>query len=312
MPNPSKLDQLTMTRNCSLNFDSLSKPSAEFCPSTWEFKVNICLKITTVLCDEEITRRREKRAAEKQRRLAKLVALKAKSLQRKASKSRLSSKLSVEASESSKTKQRINDLENFYNEVIDNQISQTEDINVEDVHDKNLTSEPTTFKLVNSQTMRKLVRSTPLADGEMKAETSVGVEREGDEDDAGVGEDEMDGTDPADINLEDLESLPPSPRPADAYYIYNIPVSIPLSRGTDEVGNINMSRFIEVFGVSTMKIYNAILFKKRVLFVGYNHAAADIAQMVLTASALVAPYVDGIITRVYPYATLTDLSFLQV
>lgn len=89
-------------------------------------------------------------------------------------------------------------------------------------------------------------------------------------------------------------------------------VSIPLARSPDEIGDINISRFIKLFGDSSMRIYSAIMARQRVLFVGYNHAACDLAQMVFTAVAMCAPPLSGIIKRAVPYATLSDLSFLEV
>lgn len=38
-----------------------------------------------------------------------------------------------------------------------------------------------------------------------------------------------------------------------------------------------------------MTIYNAVLTGRRVLFVGYNHAAGDVCRIVLAACALVSP-----------------------
>jgi hypothetical protein len=90
-----------------------------------------------------------------------------------------------------------------------------------------------------------------------------------------------------------------------------ITASVPLYRTIDEIGDINVSHLLRIFGEATMRIYNGILCGQRVLFVGYSHAAADVAQMVCSAAALVTPLVTGICRRVFPYANLTDLSFLQ-
>ena len=57
-------------------------------------------------------------------------------------------------------------------------------------------------------------------------------------------------------------------------------------------------------------IYPPPIAKKRVLFVGYNHAAKDVCRAVLSAVAMVAP-IPNIIHRTHPYANLTDLSFLD-
>lgn len=89
-------------------------------------------------------------------------------------------------------------------------------------------------------------------------------------------------------------------------------LSIPLYRTPDEVGDLSISDLIRVFGDSTMRIYHAILTKQRVLFVGYNHAAKDVGRMVLSAVSMVSPPMTNIIRRTFPYATLSDLGFLEV
>lgn len=89
-------------------------------------------------------------------------------------------------------------------------------------------------------------------------------------------------------------------------------ISVPLFRCPDEVGDINISKLVKTFGEGTMRIYNAILRQKRVLFVGYNHASNDVAQMVFSAVALVSPVIPNIIRRAFSYANLTDLTFLDV
>eukprot|EP01031_Cornospumella_fuschlensis_P031351 gene31351-37889_t len=62
-------------------------------------------------------------------------------------------------------------------------------------------------------------------------------------------------------------------------YKGELSLSIPIFRTIDEVGVVSVSQLLKIFGESTMRIYHAILTKQRVLFVGYNHAASDIAQM---------------------------------
>lgn len=86
----------------------------------------------------------------------------------------------------------------------------------------------------------------------------------------------------------------------------------PTYQTPDEVGEISLTRLLKIFGESTMKIYHGLLMKQRILFVGYGHAAQDIAQIVLSAVAMVAPPMSGIIRRTFPYANLTDLTFLEV
>lgn len=89
-------------------------------------------------------------------------------------------------------------------------------------------------------------------------------------------------------------------------------LSIPLYYTPDQVGDINISLLVRIFGEATIRIYNAVVTKQRVLFVGHNHAACDIAQIVLSAVAMVAPPMTNIIRRTFPYATLSDLGFLEV
>ena len=61
-----------------------------------------------------------------------------------------------------------------------------------------------------------------------------------------------------------------------------------------------------------MKIYNAIITKQRILFVGHNQCAGDMSQLVLSAVAMISPTIPGIIRRVFPYCSISDLSFLNV
>jgi hypothetical protein len=93
----------------------------------------------------------------------------------------------------------------------------------------------------------------------------------------------------------------------------SMPLHISLHGSPDDIGGTNLSYLLRVFQQSgAMKIYNAILTRKRVLFVGYDHAAGDVCQMVLSAVAMVAPPLCGVIRRAFPYVNLTDLSFLEV
>lgn len=93
-----------------------------------------------------------------------------------------------------------------------------------------------------------------------------------------------------------------------------IPLRIPLSLSTDEVLATEeqaLTRLVSTFGEASMRIYNAVLTGQRVLFVGYNHAAGDVCEFVLAAASMVSPPVGGVLRRAYPYANLTDLTFLE-
>lgn len=92
----------------------------------------------------------------------------------------------------------------------------------------------------------------------------------------------------------------------------SVPLHLPLFRTPDEVGEANITLLVKTFGEQTMRIFHAILTKQRVLFVGYNHAASEVAQMVLSAVAMVSPPMVNVIRRTFPYSNLSDLSFLEV
>ena len=89
-------------------------------------------------------------------------------------------------------------------------------------------------------------------------------------------------------------------------------MAIPLYLSNDEVGDVNVARLVRTFGADTMILYNAIIRKQRIMFVGYGQAARDIAQMVFSTISLVTLVQPEVIKRTFPYATLTDLSFLEV
>ena len=88
-------------------------------------------------------------------------------------------------------------------------------------------------------------------------------------------------------------------------------ITIPLSRNLDCFGDVSLSFLVRTFGEASMRIYNAILSRQRIIFVGYNHAAKDVCCMVLSAVAAISP-LPNVLRRTYPYANLTDLSFLEV
>jgi hypothetical protein len=89
-------------------------------------------------------------------------------------------------------------------------------------------------------------------------------------------------------------------------------LNVPLYRTLDEFGEISLSKLVLTFGEAVMRIYHGVLTGQRVLFVGYNHSAQDVSQMVMSAVAMVAPPMSNVIRRAYPYACLTDLGFLEV
>ena len=90
-------------------------------------------------------------------------------------------------------------------------------------------------------------------------------------------------------------------------------LTVPLYRTPDQVGDASVITLVRTFGVHVMRIYNALLLRQRVLFVGRNAcAASEICHIVLSAVALISPPIPNVIRRAFPYASLSDLSFLQV
>jgi len=94
---------------------------------------------------------------------------------------------------------------------------------------------------------------------------------------------------------------------------YRVPLSIPLYRTAEEVGDTDLFLALRLLGADIMRVFHAVLTKRRVLFVGYNHAACDIAQVLFSCVSLVTPPLvhNHILRRVFPYANLSDLSFLE-
>ncbi|CAM9773411.1 unnamed protein product [Scytosiphon promiscuus] len=74
-----------------------------------------------------------------------------------------------------------------------------------------------------------------------------------------------------------------------AYRERKVLAAIPLYSFPDETLTPSVTLLINLFGQSVMSIYNAVLTGRRVLFVGYNHAAGDVCKIVLAACALVSP-----------------------
>lgn len=61
-----------------------------------------------------------------------------------------------------------------------------------------------------------------------------------------------------------------------------ISVQIPYLRSLDEVSTVHIARLVKVLGVNIMRLFHSILTGQRILFIGYNHSAADISDIVLS------------------------------
>ena len=96
-----------------------------------------------------------------------------------------------------------------------------------------------------------------------------------------------------------------------------ISLSIPLWVGADDIGgNHGPARLVAMFGAEqAVKIFSAVWARARIVFCGYAHngvATEQVVSCVLSAASLVSPSLVGTLRRAFPFATLADLSFLQV
>ena len=91
----------------------------------------------------------------------------------------------------------------------------------------------------------------------------------------------------------------------------NFPVVVRGSRM--ETAKLCVSKLVRIFSENygMMRIFHGIVTGKRIVFVGHNHAASDLGAIVLSCVAMVAPLLPDVIRRTYPYATLSDLGFLE-
>ncbi|TMW57285.1 hypothetical protein Poli38472_003210 [Pythium oligandrum] len=90
-----------------------------------------------------------------------------------------------------------------------------------------------------------------------------------------------------------------------------IPVRYKLCSTEDQFDDGLLRKLLLKFGEQSMILYNAVLTGQRVLVLGYNQPAGDVCNYVLAMSSLVCPPLNGLIQRQFPYANLTDLSFLS-
>lgn len=91
-----------------------------------------------------------------------------------------------------------------------------------------------------------------------------------------------------------------------------LPIQIPYVLLNDEVVESSLSFLINLFKQDTMKIYNAILAEKRILFMGFQLPASEVCQCVVSACMLISSIMPGTLRRVFPYTNLTNLQFKEV
>lgn len=91
-----------------------------------------------------------------------------------------------------------------------------------------------------------------------------------------------------------------------------VTLRVPLHREPEEVGVLAASDLVTRYGVGVAALYWAVLLEQRVLVVGHREAAAStVCDGVLTAAALVAPPLVGVVARAHPYSCLGSLDFLD-
>jgi hypothetical protein len=90
-----------------------------------------------------------------------------------------------------------------------------------------------------------------------------------------------------------------------------IPLKFKVCSTEDQFDDGLLRRLLLKFGEQSMVLFNAVLTGQRVLVLGYNQPAGDVCNYVLAMSSLVCPPLAGLIERQFPYANLTDLSFLS-
>ena len=94
---------------------------------------------------------------------------------------------------------------------------------------------------------------------------------------------------------------------------FTMKIHVPLYLQYDMVGNVPITPLLRKFRENVMIIFTGILLEKRIMFVGNKDIpAGDVCGMVLAACSLLSPPFPLIPERTFPYANLTDLSFLEV
>jgi hypothetical protein len=79
------------------------------------------------------------------------------------------------------------------------------------------------------------------------------------------------------------------------------------------VGNSQLIPLLTLFRQDVVHIIDAVLHNRRVLFVGHMSSmlSSDVCNAVLATCTLFSPPFVSMLTKCYPYANLTDLSFLE-
>lgn len=102
-----------------------------------------------------------------------------------------------------------------------------------------------------------------------------------------------------------------------------LPMRIPLYMLEDEVvcicmhvrvlyqGDCPLVSLVKRLGADIMHILNAILTESRVIFLAYGQPASLVCDAVLASVSMVVPPLLRLIHRAWPYANLSDMSFME-
>lgn len=99
----------------------------------------------------------------------------------------------------------------------------------------------------------------------------------------------------------------------------SVPIRIPVDAYSQELYDFSVTSLVETFHKPPSKshepsqvmiILHGILSQRRIVFLGHQTPAGEIAKYVLAASSLVAPYLRTVVDRLFPYTCLTLLDKL--
>lgn len=95
---------------------------------------------------------------------------------------------------------------------------------------------------------------------------------------------------------------------------HRTPLALDMSAGDDDAGDGSVRALMLRFDTRTVvQLFEAVLLEKRILFIGHNVRTGLICEVVVATARLVTPVISNILQhRVYPYATLNDMSFVDV
>jgi len=90
-----------------------------------------------------------------------------------------------------------------------------------------------------------------------------------------------------------------------------VKVVFPQCGSPDHLATPSLKKFLLKFGERAMHIYDAIISEKRILFNGgLEYSADEIQEYVLACGVLAQPLV-GVLSKLYPYAPLSLLDFMD-